>query len=614
MLNLQQKLIFWFGGLLTIIIFIGTLTLIHLQEVGQAIDIILQENYRSVVACQDMKEALERIDSAVLFTFIGQEEEGKKTIQENTQSFLSALSTAKGNITLPGEQEKTEQIKQDFESLLTIIPELIESDQSEVIRKEKYFSTFLPLFLKIKQVAQSVLELNQKNMQEANDHARTKAKIVRYRMGVAIIICATIAIIFSFFVQKWILQPVHLIISFAQEIQKGNLDLVLMKGSQDEIGQLSEAFNLMVEGLRKIRRQAQIEQERIRKATQEVYKVLPVTIVILDINGRVERATETAEKYFGFKPGININDLHYQWLPQIVQEAIQRNKNIEDFSKQPLVQQFVENHEYFFQPMAFLLPADRKPEEPPTGIVLILKDVTEVQEKQELKRDLVATVSHQLKTPLTSLQMAIYLLLDEKTGGPLNEKQLELLMTAREECERLAEILEELLNLKQIALGKSQMALQKISPENLIREAIEPFLVEMKDKGLQFDQKIDADLPEVFADLTQMKHVWANLLSNAIKFTAPGGSITCSAEAQDKRVRFAIRDTGVGIPTSFQKQLFEQFFRVPGQKEMGVGLGLAIAKEIVTAHGGEIGVESDSGKGSTFWFTLTIAEENVPKP
>ena len=242
-----------------------------------------------------------------------------------------------------------------------------------------------------------------------------------------------------------------------------------------------------------------------------------------------------------------------------------------------------------------------------TGCSIVIRDVTRSYEQNELKKGVVATLSHQLKTPLTSLRMSIHLLLDEKIGV-INEKQTELLIAARDDSERLSDILDNLLDISRIESGKDSLEFQKIRPSALARDSVEPFLVEAKDKGIHVKFAISGDLPEVNADPARIDHVFSNLMSNSLRFTNPGGSITISAEPVSGAVKFTIKDTGKGIPKQYQDRIFEQFFRIPGQeKNSGAGLGLAIVKEIIEAHDGNVGVESDAGQGAAFWFTLPLA-------
>lgn len=608
MIGIRQKLMMGFGGLLAVIAIVGAMTMVQIDELGEAIDVILKENYRSVVACQDMKESLERMDSSTLFTLAGNELEGNRLIKEYASKFRAALNVELGNITLPGEREKAEKIKALFERYVRVVPLVTESGRSSEERQTGYFSKMLPLFQEIKNVAQDILLMNQNNMNEANNAARQRASTAHRIMLTAIMVSTFLAFLFSYLTHRWILRPINRLIEYADEIRSGNLDLVVEGESSDEIGQLLESFNEMAAALRKARKEDRVNLIRTKRATEEVFQALPAAIAVLDFNGKVEISTKTADLHFGLKPGVLASELGFDWLPSLIRKALNEYEFAECDPK--IIQQFIENREYFFQPVAVPIPVGPERREP-TGVALILKDVTEVHEQQEIKRDVVSTVSHQLKTPLTSIRMSIHLLLEERIG-PLNEKQIELLMTARDDSERLVNILNDLLDINRIESRKSRVTTESVTPRTLVRDAMEPFLADAKDKGVTLVNDVSDDMPEVMADGEKIRHVFANLLSNAIRFTGPGGSVTIRAEQEQDRMAFLVEDTGKGIPEEELKYLFEQFYRAPGQDEKsGVGLGLAIVREIVRSHGGDVGVESVLDKGSTFRFTLPLRTDTT---
>lgn len=605
MLGIRQKLMLGFGGLLAVVAVVGVLTISQIDALGQAIDVILKENYRSVVACQNMKEALERMDSGILYTLTGNALEGNRLVEEYTSQFRAALDVELGNITLPGEHAKSQRIKTLFNQYLEAIPRVTQTVHPLQARQTAYFSTLQPLFQEIKSLAQEILIMNQTNMAETNNAARRLAAAAHRRMLMAIMASALLSLLFSYLVHRWILRPMNRLIESTNEIRRGNFDLVLKEESKDEIGRLTESFNEMAAALRQVRKEDRINLMRTRRATQEIFKALPAAMAVLDLDGRVEVSTETADQHFGLKPGILASDLGYDWLPVLAKQALDEDRVIEHNPKKGYVQQFVDNREYFFQPMAVPIPVGPESREP-TGVALILKDVTQIHEQQELKRDVVSTVSHQLKTPLTSLRMCIHLLLEERLG-PLNGKQSELLVAAREDSERLVGLLDDLLNLNRIESGKAQLSLQPAVPRALVRDAMEPFLVEAKDRGVEIVNDAAEDLPAVMADAKKIQQVFANLFSNALRFTDPGGSITVRAHLQPDSVQFSVADTGAGIAAEHLRHMFEQFYRIPDQAEKSsIGLGLAIVKQLVEAHGGEVGVESEVGKGSAFSFTLPL--------
>lgn len=610
MIGIRQKLMLGFGGLLAVIGIVGALTMVQIDELGKAIDMILKENYRSVVACQDMKEFLERMDSGTLFTLAGNEPEGNHLVEEYTPKFRDALKVELGNITLPGEREKAERIQVLFERYVEVLPLVMGGASSAKERQSDYFSKLQPLFQEIKDAAQEVLLMNQTNMYEANNNARILADTAYRRMLTAIMVSAFLTLLFGYLANRWILHPINRLIESANEIRCGNLDLVLDGSSKDEIGRLSESFNEMAVALRQARNEDRVNLMRTKRAIQEVFQVLPTAVAVFDLKGKVEVSTKTAVRYFGLKPGVLVGDLGYDWLLPMIQKALDEDRIVELDPRNGYVQHFVDYRECFFQPMVVPIPTGPGRREP-TGMALILKDVTQIHEQQEMKRDVVSTVSHELKTPLTSLRMSIYLLLEERIGS-LNEKQAELLMAARDDSERLVNIVNDLLDISRIESGRLRLARVAATPRALVRDAMDAFLMDARDKGVTMVSHVSDDLPEVMADVEKMRHVFANILSNALRFTSPGGSVTIRAEQGEDHVVFLVEDTGKGISEEELKHVFEPFYRAPGQDgKSGVGLGLAIVKEIVRAHGGDVGAESQVGRGSTFRFTLPLQMETT---
>jgi signal transduction histidine kinase len=248
--------------------------------------------------------------------------------------------------------------------------------------------------------------------------------------------------------------------------------------------------------------------------------------------------------------------------------------------------------------------AIRDPQENVLGAAVLLQDVTRFQLLDEVKNNLVATVSHELKTPLTSIGLAVHLLLEE-AAGPLTPKQTELLIDARENSERLLATINNLLDLTRFEGGRQRLDLRVQSPADLLHAAANVVRPRVEDK--QITIKVDAPdgLPMVEVDVPRFSHALDNLVDNAITYTPCGGRIVLAAEAVGSTVRLSVSDTGVGIPAEHLPRLFERFFQVPGRSGgRGTGLGLAIVREIVTAHGGTIACESQPGAGTRFTIAL----------
>jgi signal transduction histidine kinase len=241
--------------------------------------------------------------------------------------------------------------------------------------------------------------------------------------------------------------------------------------------------------------------------------------------------------------------------------------------------------------------------------VTLLQDINHLREVDRLKSEFIATASHELRTPLTSVQMGVHLLL-ERAAGELTEKQVEILSACREDCERLDTLMRDLLDVSRIEAGESKPRLEPIKTRDLINDAIKELRPQVESKGLDFRVEAPIDLPWVNADRSQVERVLSNLVVNAMRYTKHG-EIKISVLPRGNSVAVSISDTGSGIPPEYLPHIFDKFVQVPGAATGGAGLGLAISRLIVEAHGGQISVQSERGKGSTFTFTLPMAYPQI---
>jgi len=315
----------------------------------------------------------------------------------------------------------------------------------------------------------------------------------------------------------------------------------------------------------------------------------------------IEVATASARSNFGLVPNTSIEQAPYPWLAEIRRQSMKDPAQPGSEKKHEVIQQFSDNQEKFFKPRVIPIFNDEKEF---SGSIVILEDVTLLMQNDEIKKDLFSTISHQLKTPLTSIRMALHLLLEENVGG-WNAKQADLLVSARDESERLNNIIEDLLDIRRLESGNIRLSLARVSPYDLAEAAIAAIFRQAQDKGIRLETDLPADLPDVGADRSRILYVFTNLLANAVKYSPVGSVVRLSAKMDGEKILFSVIDNGRGIPKKYQKRIFEKFFRVPGQPaEGGVGLGLSIAREIVAAHRNPIHFISSEGQGATFFFSL----------
>ena len=240
--------------------------------------------------------------------------------------------------------------------------------------------------------------------------------------------------------------------------------------------------------------------------------------------------------------------------------------------------------------------------------VLVLHDITELRRLERVRRDFVANVSHEFKTPLTAIQGFAETLL----GGALDDKanRERFVEIIREHARRLARLTDDLLKLSRIEAGRLELELRSIRVEALVNGCVETARFKAEAKGLRIHVDLPNGIPSVLADGAQLGEVLQNLLDNALQYTPPGGQIDVSATSNGQGVTFTVADTGIGIPESELARIFERFYRVDSARSReagGTGLGIAIARHIVEAHGGRIWVESAVGQGSRFHFRVASA-------
>ena len=241
------------------------------------------------------------------------------------------------------------------------------------------------------------------------------------------------------------------------------------------------------------------------------------------------------------------------------------------------------------------------------GIVTLFEDVTRFKDLERLKTEFIATVSHEFRTPLTSINMTIDIL-SQQLLGPVSAQQAELLTNAKEDCGRLTKLVRELLDLSRLETGHHQMKMVPLNLAKIVQEAIGPLRLPLRNKEIRLTSEVEG-MPAFLGDPQQLSYVFTNLLSNALRHTPAGGEVRISAVAEPEEIRVAVADNGSGIPLEAQASIFEKFVQVRKESETtpgSVGLGLAIARQVVHAHGGRIWVESEPGQGSTFYFTLPL--------
>jgi two-component system, NtrC family, sensor histidine kinase KinB len=607
--TLQTKLLLGLLPTLAILVLLGLWAVVMFYRLGGNIDVILRENFTSILAAEGMKEAVERMDSGLLFAVGGRDRHGRDQFEANRPRFLEHLKTEQANITLAGEGALADSVDRLFAQYVEHADQFFKlPSQPAERRAEVYFQDLLPTFESIKKDADKILAINQENMSAMDRRARANASTsIRLMIG-ALVASVVLAVGVAVHLSRSILRPINMVTDGARALARGELDQLVPAASRDELGELANAFNEMARTLREYRQSGTARLLRAQKTGQATVESFPDPVVVVDPMGRVEQANRAARRLLGVSPA---TDSPVPWHPAeplqtLIRDVLAGHGDYLPVSLEQAISLSDKGQERYFLPrvLAIRTEADEL-----LGAAVAMVDVTKFQLVDRLKSDMVSTVSHELKTPLTSVQMAIHLLLEELVG-PLNPKQVELMLAARQDSERILTMINDLLDLTRIEHGRVQLELTAVPAKELVEDAVKRLQGPAQSGGIDLSSDIHGEHLTVVVDRERIAHVFDNLIMNAIQHTGRGGSIRVGALADGEHARFLVRDTGEGIPAEHVARIFEKFYRIPTSKHTGgAGLGLAIVREIVAAHGGQIEVTSQPGKGSTFTFTLPAAGE-----
>lgn len=606
-MTLRAKLLLAQVPLVLALLFQGALSLRTVSSLGSSAQNILRENYRSVLAAQRIKEALERMDSSALFLLAGQRDKGVLQAAPNRAYFEAELRVEEGNITEPGERESAAQLRRSWAAYLQRFDALFAmSDASQA--QHYYFSAMEPAFRAVKDSADEILSMNQDAMVRKSEQTRRQAQRLSQATTASALAAIVLGILASTFLTARLLRPLSRLSQAARRLGEGDLDARAHVTGRDELAHLSADFNTMADHIKRYRKSSLGDLLHAQQAAQSAIDSIPDPVFIFDAAGGVLSVNKEAEAQLGavMAPGatepLAAVEPALRELLHRVRAHVLSGKGAyvpKDFTEAVPVK--ATEGERYLLPRATSVYGDSGSIE---GATVILQDVTRLRRFDELKNDVVATVAHEFRTPLTSLRMAVHLCL-EGVVGPLTEKQADLLHAAREDCERLQRIIDDLLDLARLQSGRIEMRKLLLSVENLVAGAVADLRSTAQQRGVILTTEISPLAPEkVVADPERIGLVFANLIGNAIRHTPEGGTVTVGVATAGPFARFEVKDSGPGIPKEHQRDIFQRFFRVPGSAAGGAGLGLSIAKEIVEAHGGDIGMESELGHGCTFYFTL----------
>jgi len=563
------------------------------------------------------------ISSAIATYYIYQLSENSKAILRNNETSIVFTKNINKVLDLPGlpNSDELETIEYNIKREEADITEtgekaLADSLYTDFRRfRESLSNPTLAAALRIKMQRSSygIMEVNMNAMENKNKRAADKANLAILIVAFMSSICLIIAFLFLLIFPDYVTKPINDLITGIKEISNKNYDKRLSFTYKNEFWDLAEAFNQMAARLfvYENNNQAKITHEKLRVET--IVRNVTDAIIGFDENGTVTFVNPIAVKLLG----IDEKDI----IGSSAQQAAADNdlffKLINEFEHFDDLKLYLDGEESYFIRELFEIyaPEDanlwgkNEDESKRIGYFIFLKNITRFHKLDEAKTNFIATISHELKTPISSLKMSLKLM-EDKRYGTITNFQKELINNINDDSDRLLKITSELLDMGQVETGKLLLNFGNTHPQNIIKYACETIRFVAEQNEITLNLKCPKNLPDVWADPDKTAWVLINFLTNAIKYSSKESVIDITVKKHSyAKIEFSVKDHGKGIKEIYLPRVFERYFKVPGSDfaVSGTGLGLAIAKDFIEAQGGEIGVESKIGEGSRFFFTLPVS-------
>ncbi len=583
-MKIKVKLSLGIGLLFAMIALLIVLSIVFINRLAADSENIIADNYNSIDYCRQMTIALNNGITGL----------------ENQKNFKTNLAKQQANLTEIGEGDMTEKLASDFDSLHQAPSDSILHD-------------------KVQKDITDIMLLNMQAIQRKSKVAKTTADTSILWVSIAGTLCFLISLIMLFNLPGNVGNPIKELTTSIKEIAEQNYSQRVHFEKHNEFGQLASAFNTMAAKLEEYKagnlEKLMVEKKRIETLINNMND----PVIGLDESERVLFMNNVALRIAGLN-GENVigrkaqdiakqNDL----IRTLVQDLSDKEKVPRQIQSAP-VKIYADKKESYFEKEIIpikIIPTGEK-EERQIGNVILLQNITPYKELDFARTNFIATVSHELKTPISSIKMSLQLLANKQVGN-LNSEQQSLLESIKEDAGRLLNITGELLNMTQVESGSIQMNVTPFEAKELVDYAVNANKSAAEQKHIEFKINIPANLPKLLADNEKTSWVLTNLLSNAIHYSYENSVIYIDIASEGEKIRFSVTDTGQGISPQYVDKIFNRYFRIPGAKKEGTGLGLSISKEFIEAQGGQISVKSDFGAGSTFSFTLEHLQTNNKK-
>lgn len=607
-ISFKNKLSIGFGFLLMMIILLwitGTYFIYNLSNRSAA---MLKENYQTVESTKFLIQSIDEIKNEQLTGLLSKNSQQKDSLfHSNLIIFSKNLEAVKNNITEEGEAELIRKLEDSFHTYLSTYDSLQKNNLITTASLHHLIFTYG----KIRDYLVQLWDLNMQAISYKNSLVKNTSHRAFMIMSLIGSICFIISALFFFRYPGYISKPIVLLKQGIKEIANRNYEKRLQFKSHDELGELAQAFNLMA---------AKLDEYEHSNLSQLLFEKKRINTIINNMKDAIIGLDESERIIFANTVACDILQTSSAELTGYYsRDLVQRNEIFRLIIKDIPENGTVTNKEFrtvkitgngkmdYYTREILDVSFTKTGEDFPVSVgrVIIMKNITHFLEQAEAKTNFIATISHELKTPISSLRLNLKLL-DDPRIGELNEEQKDIVRALKEETLKMSSITSELLDLAQVETGNIPLNFRPATPDEIISYVKNPALNQAKNKNIRIEFSVPGQLPQIYCDSEKTAWVLLNMLNNAILYSPEGSSVEVEVKQLKDSIRFVVRDYGPGIEEQYLQQIFEKYFRVPDTGQKGTGLGLAISKEFISKQHGNIWVESTPGKGSSFFFDLPL--------
>lgn len=608
--SIRAKIIWTFIVLVLLNMGASFWAIYNFYSLGTTVATMLRENYQSVLATENMVKSLERQDNALAAATEGNDLSVGREFFENKELFYYWHEQAVRTASTESQVPILDSIQSEYR-LYTTLADSLQSRLQQGARREAgryyYYANIRATSELLRELCFRLFEINQTAMFNAEARTHIIANQTAYGTIITSLITLILSVIATIWLTNVVVKPAENLTETVKQIGKGRLDLKIDVLSDDEIGHLSREFNKMTERLRRFE---QMNVQKIlaeKRKSEAIVESISDGLIVTDAQLRILHINRVIGDLFGCDEHAVVNEpvasvIHDERIISLIRAGSGQDGTEPGI---PYLQFTRGGKQCFFRPKVSRIydQTGRL-----YGVVTLLQDVTQFKELDRMKSDFIATLSHEFRTPLTSINMSVDILL-QGILGTLNDRQKELMESTKEDCHRLTKLARELLQLSKLESGRVELKNEELDVQTVIDFSLRPLQLPFQEKNVILNVDVPSTLPHIIADEQQISWVVTNLVTNALKFTGAGGRVTVRAREDTNAVLVEVEDTGQGIAPENLEKVFDKFVQVKRTTDVtpgSVGLGLAIAKEIVEMYGGRIWARSEPGKGSTFSFILPL--------